>query len=208
MRPELQIANHVPASMLTATHVNREFGHGIWVLHLDLTSVITQDWYLFLLVNVTSIFHNGQDLDIHLMFAFLIRDHIPVLLCLPFFSPQRFTECLLYTRHLIRCTRYNEEHDSHGSCFHKFIMHLWVKISSNHDTLNNFRVTKNKTVFGETHTPCPIFSMGSWKQKCTLIHGTLTTFQRLWEFDRFASWKVSVWCWSHSLLCLLTEMLF
>lgn len=104
-----------------------------------------------------------------------------------FFFPQRLTECLLHARYLVRRTKYNEEHDSHGSCFYKFIMHLRVKISSNHDTLNKLRVTKNKTVFGETHTPCPIFSMGSWMPQCTLIHGTLTTFQRLWEFDHFAS---------------------
>lgn len=198
---------HVPAPMLTATDVNREFGHGIWVLHLDLISVM-QDWYLFLLVNVMSIFHHGQDLGIHPMFAFLIWDHIPDLFCLPFFFPQRFTECLLHARHLVRCTGYNDKHDSHGSYFQKLIMYLRVKISSNHDTLNNLRVTKNKTVFRETHTPCPIFSMVSWKQQCTLIYETLATFQRLWEFDHFVSWKVSVWCWMHSLLCLLTEMLF
>lgn len=146
----------------------------------DLTSLIMQDWYQFLLVNVTSIFQHGQDLGVHPMLAVLILDHIPVLLCLRFFILQIFTECLLHARHFVRCTGYNDEHDSHGSCFHKFIMHLQVKISSNHDTLNNLRVTKNKAVFGETHTPCPIFSMGSWKQQCTLIHETLTIFQRSW----------------------------
>lgn len=110
--------------------------------------------------------------------CFDIRSYPSPPLC--FFIPQIFTECLLQARHFVRCTGYNDEHDSHGSCFHKFIMHLQVKISSNHDTLNNLRVTKNKAVFGETHTPCPIFSMGSWKQQCTLIHETLTTFQRSW----------------------------
>lgn len=164
-----------------------EFESYTWTWYL----LIMQDWYLFLLVNGTSIFHHGH-LGIYPMLAFMIRDHIPVLFCQTSFFPQRLTECLLHARYLVRCTKYNEEHDSHGSCFYKFIMHLRVKISSNHDTLNKLRVTKNKTVFGETHTPCPIFSTGSWMPQCTLIHGTLTTFQRLWEFDHFASWSISL----------------
>lgn len=158
MRPEFQIANHIPAPMLTAADVKR-------ILSRNLSLTLGLDIY----------YHTGLvpvpacECDFHFpswerfgyptyacFFDIRSYSNLPVL-C--FFFPQIFTEYLLHARHFVRCTEYSDEHDSHGSYFHKFIMHLQVKISSNHDTLNNLRMTKNKAVFGETHTPSSIFSL-------------------------------------------------
>ena len=97
MRSELQLANHIPAPMLMLLMLKKKKKKKKKrLLPWDLTSIIMQDWYQFLLVNVTSIFQHGQDLGVHPMLAVLILDHIPVLLCLRFFIPQIFTECLLH----------------------------------------------------------------------------------------------------------------
>lgn len=45
-------------------------------------------------MSMTSIFHLGQDLDIHPILALLILDHTPVLLCLPAYLP-------LFHKHLL-----------------------------------------------------------------------------------------------------------
>lgn len=133
IKSELQPANHVSA------HVNCYWcKQRILVSHLDLTSVIFLGWYLTFLMNVTFIFHHGQDVGTH---HYLLSWYQTISQS-SFAFQKIFIECLLHVRQLVRV----QDTMIDMTCFHKikFLkfhcrMHLRLKISSNHDTLNSLR---------------------------------------------------------------------
>lgn len=112
IKPELQPANHVSVHIICYWCKQRilvmKYRSLTWIWHLSLFKVDTcpssWTWLLF------SIMDKMWVPTPHLLSW---SDHSPVLLCLP----KVFIECLLHARYLVRCTRYNDKHDSMGPAF-------------------------------------------------------------------------------------------